>query len=157
MKLSFCLIALICCGVANAQDTREYVFFAPGAETAGALVHAYSAGGGGEFLLGSHFGVGPEVAAFVPGQGKISNGGVGIFSTNAYFHVWRGRTFDPFVTAGYSLVFRNFTANGGNFGVGMNYWFRENVGLLIEGRDHVAPVIGTTTHFWEIRMGFTFR
>jgi hypothetical protein len=157
MKLCFLVLALAWCGVASAQDTREYLFFAPGAVTGSDTVHAYGAGAGGELLLGSHFGVGPELAAFVPGEGKVSNGVVGIFSTNGYFHIGRDKRFDPFATVGYSLVFRDFTTNGGNFGVGMNYWFHQNLGLLVEGRDHVAPVRGTTTHYWEIRIGLTFR
>jgi hypothetical protein len=158
MKCWLFMLALFLCGTARAQDTREYLFFAPGATTDGAgTVHAYGGGAGLELLLGSHFGVGPELAGFVPGQGKVSNGVVGIFSTNAYYHLGRDQAFDPFATVGYSLVFRDFTANGGNFGAGMNYWFRQNLGLLFEGRDHVAPVRGTTTHFWEIRIGLAFR
>jgi hypothetical protein len=161
MRFFFLALTLVCCGAANAQNTRGYIFFAPGAESAqgdsGGSVHAYGMGGGGELLLSPHFGVGAEIGAFVPGAGKVSNGVVGIFSTNGYAHILRDRAFDPYITGGYSLLFRDFTANGGNFGVGANYWFHERLGLLIEGRDHVATVHNTSNHFWEIRIGLTFQ
>ncbi len=160
IKLSLLLFAFLCCGVANAQNTREYVFLAPGAETVlgsnGGTTHAYGAGGGAELLLGSHFGVGAEIGALAPGQGKASNT-VGIFSVNSYGRLWRNKRFDPFITGGYSLLFRDFTANGVNVGVGTNYWFRENIGLLLEGRDHLAKIQEVSTHFWEFRIGLTFR
>ncbi len=161
MRFLILYVALVCCGAASAQNARGYIFFAPGAETSqgdsGGTVHAYGAGGGGELLLGPNFGVGAELGVFAPGQGKVSNGIVGIFSTNCYWHFLRDRAFDPFVTGGYSLLFRDFTANGGNFGIGANYWFREKVGLLLEGRDHVASIQGSSTHLWEVRIGLTFQ
>jgi hypothetical protein len=69
----------------------------------------------------------------------------------------RNKTFDPFLTAGYSLIFRDFTANAANFGGGANYWFAGDIGLLIEGRDHYAKLQGAFTHLWEFRVGLTFR
>jgi hypothetical protein len=162
MKIALCLLAfaLLCAGTASAQNTRGFVYFAPGAETTlgklGETNHAYGLGGGAELLLGAHFGVGAEIGAVVPGQGTASNT-IGIISTNGYGHLWRDRNLDPFVTAGYSILFRDFAANGVNFGAGTNYWFRENVGLLLEGRDHFATIQGASTHIWEFRIGLTFR
>lgn len=160
MKVSLLSLVLLCCGIARAQNARGYVFFAPGAETAlgskGGTIRGYGAGGGAELLLASHFGIGAEASAMVPGQGTASNT-IGIFSVNSYGHLWRDRSFDPFLTGGYSILFRDFTANGANFGVGANYWFHENVGLLLEGRDHYAKLEGTPTHVWEFRIGLSFR
>jgi hypothetical protein len=161
MRLFSLALVLLCCAAASGQNARGYVFFAPGAESAqganGGSVHAYGTGIGGELLLSPRIGAGIEGGAFVPGEGKFSNGVVGMFSTNAYVHILRDRAFDPYLTGGYSLIFRDFTANGGNFGVGANYWFREKLGLLIEGRDHVASIHNVTNHFWEIRIGLTFQ
>jgi hypothetical protein len=160
MKILYPLLAVLTCSLAGAQNTREYVFIAPGAQSpvgsAAGTSHGYGLGGGVELPLTPYFGVGAEIGGMVPGKGKASNT-IGIFSANGYGHLWRDRTFDPFITGGYSLLFNNFTANGANFGVGTNYWFRENVGLLLEGRDHYAKLQGVPTHIWEFRIGLTFR
>jgi hypothetical protein len=159
-KIAALLFALLWGGVATAQNTREYLFLAPGAESPvgshEGTLHGYGAGAGGELLLGSHFGVGAEIGGMAPGKGKASET-IGIFSANAYGHLRREKSFDPFVVGGYSMFFRDFTANGGNVGVGANYWFHENVGLLLEGRDHYAKIQGVPTHIWEFRIGLTFR
>jgi hypothetical protein len=49
----------------------------------------------------------------------------------------------PFVTGGYTLFFRSRTANGFNFGSGVNYWFREHPGLGLEFRDNLWTTWGT--------------
>lgn len=156
----YLLFAILVCNLASAQNTREYLFIAPGAQSPvgseAGTTHGYGLGGGVELPLTPYFGVGAEIGGMVPGKGKASNT-IGIFSANGYGHLRRDRTFDPFITGGYSLLFNNFTANGANFGVGTNYWFRENVGLLLEGRDHYAKLQGVPTHIWEFRIGLTFR
>jgi hypothetical protein len=159
-KLGLLLFVLLCCGKANAQNAMGFAYFAPGAESpvgsTGGTRHAYGLGGGGELLFAPHFSGGAEIGALVPGQGKTANT-VGIFSATGNVHLLRDKPFDPFLTAGYSMVFRDFTSNGVSFGGGMNYWFRENVGLRLEGRDTYAKLQGIPTHLWEIRIGFTFR
>jgi hypothetical protein len=156
----YLLFAILVCNLASAQNTREYLFIAPGAQSPvgseAGTTHGYGLGGGVELPLTPYFGVGAEIGGMVPGKGKASNT-IGIFSANGYGHLGRDRTFDPFITGGYSLLFNNFTANGANFGVGTNYWFRENVGFLLEGRDHYAKLQGVPTHIWEFRIGLTFR
>ncbi len=64
----------------------------------------------------------------------------------------------PFVTSGYTPMFRSGTTNGFNFGGGVNYWFREWTRLRLEFRDHVSINLGDTTgHFYEFRVGLSFR
>jgi hypothetical protein len=162
MKIKTCLLLffLLCCCKANAQNAQGFAYFAPGAESPvgskGSTTHAYGLGGGGELLFAPHFSAGAEIGALVPGQGKTANT-VGILSATGSAHMFRDKPFDPFITGGYSMVFRDFTANGASFGGGMNYWFRENVGLRLEGRDTYAKLQGIPTHLWEFRIGFTFR
>jgi hypothetical protein len=62
----------------------------------------------------------------------------------------------PFVTGGYTLFFRSGTANGFNFGGGVNYWFREHLGLRLEFRDNVSTT-DATVHWLGFRVGLAFR
>jgi len=160
LKLALFSFLLFCCSGVSAQNARGYIFFAPGGETAlgskGGTTSAYGAGGGVELLLTPHFGVGAEASAVVPAQGPASNT-LGIFSVSSYGHLWRDRSFDPYILGGYSVAFRDFSGNGGNFGLGTNYWFHENVGLVLEGRDHYFKLQGIPAHVWEFRIGLTFR
>ena len=158
MKFGLLALALFCCGAARAQDTRSYLFFAPGGKSSNeGTVRAYSGGAGVAVMLAPHFGVGAELGTIAPTQGKVSDTILGEFSANAYGHFLRHSAFDPYVTGGYSLLFRDFTANGVNFGAGFNYWFHERVGLLLEGRDTRAQFQSVSTHLWGIRIGLTFR
>jgi len=157
----FLFFLFFSCGAGRAQETRKYFFLAPGAQTTlgagGHTSRAYGAGGGGELSLAPHLGVAFEIGTIIPVQGKTSNTIVGIFSTNGDYHWFTKKTFDPFITAGYSLIFRNFSANAVNFGLGTNYWFGDDIGLLVEARDHYGKVQGVFTHLWEVRVGLTFR
>jgi hypothetical protein len=43
-----------------------------------------------------------------------------------------------------------------NFGGGVNWWWRDRMGLKVEFRDHVAAE-GGNYHIWGVRFGLTFR
>lgn len=157
------LFVFLCfCAVAHAQNTRGYVFLAPGeVSAAGASLRTYHLGGGIERLFERGIGGGGELGAVIPGTDPARNT-VGILSLNAYYHFAREsvrqRKLDPFATAGYSLLFRNFTGNMFNFGGGLNYWFEDNLGVKLEFRDHVrkhSPL--PRAHYWGFRIGLTFR
>jgi hypothetical protein len=81
---------------------------------------------------------------------------MGVVSANGLVPV-SNRKVSPFVTAGYTLFFRDFTVNGFNFGGGTNYWFSESKGLRFEVRDNVASESGDTVHFVGFRVGLAFR
>jgi hypothetical protein len=157
-KLSVLFSFWCLCGLASAQDTRGYVFAAPGAiSAAGNSQRTYQLGGGLERLLDRGIGAGAELRAVVPGSGAARNS-VGIFSLNGYYHFLRDGKLDPFATAGYSLLFRDFTANMFNYGGGLNYWFQDNLGIWLEIRDHVrSGSPGPAPHYWGIGIGLTFR
>jgi hypothetical protein len=127
---------------------------------AGGTQAAYGGGGGIEVLLSSHFGVGGEVEGLKPTQTGAQ--AVGIASGSLFVHftnaVLGDKKFDPFVTAGYSAIFRDFGTNAGNVGGGLNYWFSENKALTISGRAVLGAQINSlNTKFFEFRIGMTFR
>jgi len=84
---------------------------------------------------------------------------VGVFSPNINYHFLRGneRRADPFVTAGYTLMFRHGHANMFNFGGGMNYWVARRVGFRVELRNHVHVYNGSWFHYLGVRFGLAFR
>ncbi len=150
---------LLATAAAHAQYTRGYAYVAPGGITQGGATGAsYELGGGVERLLERGVGVGVELEGDVPSTGLARNS-VGIFSVNPYYHFLRERRLDPYATAGYSLVFRDFARNAFNWGGGVNYWFQDNLGVLLEFRDHIWTPAGApkSAHYWGLRIGLTFR
>jgi hypothetical protein len=147
-------------GLAAAQSGRGYVFLGPGERsTSGNSQATYYVGGGGELLLAKGVGAGVEAQGVLPSR-RVGSESFGIFSLNAYYHPLLERRpgkLDPFVTTGYSLAFRTDTANLWNVGGGMNYWFHDKMGLLVEFRDHPWKTGSVTTHYWGFRFGISFR
>lgn len=137
------------------NNNYAYVFAAPGVTAPGGsgTFHLgvgaegfYKNGAGGSFELGYL----SDIREFKDGLGQ--------FSLNGSYHFLKsgnGKTV-PFITGGYTGFFRSFYANGVNFGGGVNYWFKEKVGLRFEFRDNVLIESGTT-HFLNVRVGFAFR
>ncbi len=135
-----------------------YVFAAPGVVTdtdfGTATLHF---GGGGERLIKGGFGVGGEIGGLAPAEDFSE--GFGVFSAGANYHflnATKSGKVVPFVNGGYTMFFRSAVANGGHFGGGVNYWFKERVGLRFEVRDHIVAEI-PSTHFIGFRFGLTFR
>ena len=154
----FVLSLLFISGLASAQATRGIFFVAPGGVTGGgSTLRTYSVGGGIERLLVHGIGAGAELEGVIPGAGRASDS-VGIFSLNGSYHIWQDRRLDPFATMGYSLLFRTSTANMFNYGGGVNYWFKDNLGVQVAIRDHVSGNSGgPAVHYWGIRIGLTVR
>jgi hypothetical protein len=154
------IILLSLAAGASAQSGRGYAFIAPGGRSVSGNTQAnYYVGGGGELLLPKGIGAGVEAQGVLPSH-SFSNDVFGIFSLNGYYHPLQGRgndKIDPFATLGYSLAFRTETANLWNYGAGMNYWFRDNVALLVEFRDHPWKAGQVRTHYWGFRFGLSFR
>ncbi|MBS1789357.1 MAG: hypothetical protein JST85_16650 [Acidobacteria bacterium] len=135
-----------------------YIFVAPGIATdtdfGTATLHF---GGGGEGLIKGGFGVGGEIGGLAPTENFSE--GFGVFSAGANYHFLNASQSGkvvPFVNGGYTMFFRNSVANGGHFGGGVNYWFKERVGLRFEIRDHIVAEI-PSTHFIGFRFGLAFR
>lgn len=85
---------------------------------------------------------------------NFKSDGFGLFSPNVSYHFFASSTFVPFVTGGYTLAFRSGTANLGNYGGGMTYWFRKRVGLRAELRDYRDA---SGFHFTGTQFGISFR
>jgi len=147
-------------GAAWAQASSVgYAFGSPGFSTSccGSLATLH-AGGGEEVRIGDTFGIGSDIGYLAPFR-SFTNG-VGLWSVNGTYYLpraGRDRRVQPFVTGGYSLAFRNGTANLWNAGGGADYWATKRVGLRVEIRDHILPQFGESTHFWGPRVGIVIR
>ena len=134
---------------------QGYAYFAPGASSPGGS-GTIQMGGGGEGLVYKGVGLGGELGYLVPWQSFTH--GLGVVSFDGSYHFNRSQKLVPFVSCGYTLFFRSGAVNGINFGGGVNYWFRERVGLRLEFRDQVGIELeGPSSHFYGLRVGLSFR
>jgi hypothetical protein len=157
MKTRIGILVLIFCAAAPAQSTYGYGFIAPGGLTfAGHTEATLHLGFGVDVPIWKGLGLGAELGAL--GPTRSFSDAVGIFSPDASYHFIhdRSRKADPFVVAGYTLLFRTDTANLFNFGGGTNYWFSDRVGFRVEFRDHVFTRV-RALHYWGVRIGISFR
>lgn len=165
MRKIFAVLSLALCASVNSfgQTTNDsrgqgYVFVAPSVFTSSGNARAgIHFGGGGEGLVYKGLGVGGE-AGYV-GPYSSLNSGLGVASVNGSYHfknASQSGKLVPFVTGGYTLLFRSATANAVNFGGGVNYWFKERVGLRVEFRGHV-PARDALSQIYGFRVGLSFR
>jgi hypothetical protein len=111
-------------------------------------------GAGGEGLFYKGLGAGAEIGYLAPTRSL--GDGFGVASVNVAYHfVKPGRKLVPFVTGGYSLLFRNGSSSGGNIGGGVQYWMKDRVALRFEFRDHI--ISSDSPHFYGFRVGLAFR
>ena len=143
---------------ARAQRSHSYLFLAPGGvSSSGHTAMTLHLGAGVDAVLFKGFGVGAELGALGPREDFAGNV-LGVASVNGYYHFLHGRPkADPFVTAGYTVMFRSGSINLFNFGGGLNYWFVPRLGLKVELRDHVYSPQRSSVHYWGIRLGLAFR
>lgn len=147
----------IAAGTLPAQPSNGYIFFAPGGVSCcGHTAMTLQAGVGGEAVLWKGIGAGAEIGAVGTRQ-YFTDSVVGVFSPNGYYHFVHRKeaTWDPFVTAGYTLIFRGGSANLFNFGGGVNYWFKPHLGARMEFRDQVYREYAAL-HYWGFRFGLVF-
>lgn len=179
MKLPLVILGLLCSGAASAQYIREYIFFAPGNENPGTVQGTssgfvpppifnspgtsgsqavYGGGGGVELRLAERIGIAGEVSGLV--NSRVPADSLGNLSLNPIVHFTRrDSNIDPYLMAGYSVIFRDFAANGFNAGGGLNYWFRERTGLVVGVTwvHEFATSQNLVTNFVMGRIGLTFR
>ncbi len=158
----FLVLTVLFTAVAQASDESRghgYAYFAPGwaGETGTWTAHV---GAGGEGFFVTNVGLGADVGYLTPIRSWSD--GIGTFSPNliARFRAKSAENrVEPFVSGGYTLFFRQGTCSGVNFGGGVNYWFKDRVGLRFELRDSVMIPGGDAraTHFVGLRIGLTFR
>jgi len=151
LMLTFCLLTIVPVS-GRAEDgslPRGYVFFAPGMVERETTLHL---GVGGEVPIYKGLGMGGELGYL--GPANYFGEGFGILSANATYDFPRATSgkLGPFATGGYSLGFRSGSINGFNYGIGMNYWIVDRIGLRVEFREHVFD----RTHFHGFRIGWIF-
>jgi hypothetical protein len=152
------LLAAALASAASAQSTTAYVFGAPGGVSGPAKTKAtLQLGGGLEVALPKGFGAGVEAGAISPLH-SWGDDTLGFFSPNGYYHFKHGKEqrIDPFVTAGYTMFFRDGHINLFNFGGGANLWATRHFGARVEVRDQVDTQY-QTVHYWGFRLGLAFR
>lgn len=157
MKLIIFLLVPLAALAQESEENRGlgYAYFAPGVSSPGGT-GTFQVGAGGEGLVYKGLGVGGELGYV--GPWNTARDGLGVASANGSYHFSRDKKLVPFVTGGYTLFFRSGHANLFNFGGGVDYWFRERLGLRLEVRDQVWPSLDSTTgHFWGVRIGLAFR
>ena len=97
------------------------------------------------------------------GYGWISGNfkdGVGMFSANPAYHFkgqGRSRALVPFITGGYSMLFRDGHVNGFNAGGGATWWTGAHFGVRCEGRIHHFGVGPLGANVYMFRIGPSFR
>jgi hypothetical protein len=155
------------CATAPAQQSNAYVAAALGGiSIAGNTAKALYGAAGAEGIVGSGIGLGAE-AGVVRQVSAQWHGVLTYVSPNFYYHFIRtGDRTDPFVTAGYTSLFRGAHHEAGqdpgqanlvNAGGGVNYWFRPNLGARIEFRDDLRPKRGPNPNYWRFRVGIVIR
>ena len=162
--ISFCALAGLGTTFAHAQEASAKRAIAHvslgggGVFSGGDAQGILQVSGGGEGLIYKGLGAGAEIGYLFPRQAAAE--GFGLFSANGFYHFPGARSLRsvvPFVTAGYSLAFRNGSANLANFGGGVDWWASEHAGLRLEVRDHVWPGEFSTPHFLTFRIGLVGR
>jgi hypothetical protein len=127
-------------GLASAQTTAVgYTFGSPGFASCGcdeslAIMHA---GGGGEARIGGVIGVGADIGYVAPFE--YFSEGVGLLSVNGtyYFpYTGRARRTQPFVTGGYSMLFRDGSEHLANVGFGVDHWVTRTDRSAVANRLH---------------------
>ena len=119
-----------------------YVFLAPGHDTSGWKKTTLQAGVGGHLVVYKGLGLNVETGAlFHPGNGEAHTSLTSFGASYHFLNSQSPRKIVPFVTAGYTYAVNSTMPNMHmlNFGGGVDYWFRENLGLRLEVRDHFSP------------------
>jgi len=152
------LLVLVCAAAAPAQRSYGYWTLTNGGATAGGRT-AYQLGlnGGGEFAIRKGFSAGLEGGFTGDPRSNYGDTMIGMASVNGYYHINHSRdsVLDPFLTMGYTVLFRSDTQNAFNYGVGLNWWFKPTAAVRVEFRDHTfsSPA---RVHFWGFRAGVSF-
>jgi hypothetical protein len=161
MRKPFFVILLVVllplAAAAQSKDRRGqgYFFVAPTTTTAGGF--GLHIGGGGEGLLYKGLGVGGEIGYL--GASQELSRGIGVLSPNVSYNFTKASKsgkFAPFVTGGYTLLVGSDALHAVNAGGGVNWWFKDHLGLRLEFRDHVALQFGSA-HIFGVRIGLAFR
>ncbi len=113
---------------------------------------------GGEKVFYKGLSAGGDGGAFYPFEAAYLV--IGNANANVGYHFLAGRKntkWDPFVSGGYSILFREGAVSGVNYGGGVVYWFTPRLGIRTEGRGYSISSGGSYGSMAEIRVGLSFR
>ncbi len=145
------LLLFLGCNLFISAQGVGRVFRAPGVISNGDANFVLHFGGGGEALIVGGFGIAADIGyLFDP---DAFGDGLGAFSSGGIFKFNRDERTVPFVTAGYTLLFRESTLSFGYVGVGVNRWFGDHFGLRVEAKDHFRDRVNV----FETRFEFLIR
>ncbi|MCC6364088.1 MAG: hypothetical protein IT165_11220 [Bryobacterales bacterium] len=139
-------------GLAQVPKSQGFVYQGFGSNYGTAFGHT---GAGGEGVVWKGITAGGDIGAIYPFRAPAEV--FGVLNVNGGYHFLAGRKdtkWDPFVTAGYSLFFRQGSANGANYGGGVVYWAKPKIGIRAEFRNHQYSV--NERGFPEFRIGVAF-
>jgi hypothetical protein len=152
LLLSF-LIALVAVAE-EPKQTHRYVFGAGGGLSDSNTI-TMNYGVGFETLFYKGLGVNADLSYFAPVVSPIS--GVGMLCLNGSYHFNHKRDWSPYVTAGYSLFFREGAVSFINIGGGVQLPLESGHLLRLEFRDHIYGAFSENSgHSYGIRIGWTF-
>jgi hypothetical protein len=149
------LVLVVCSGLAAAQRSHfHWLADAGGLTSGGNTSFRAGLGGGGEIAIGKGFSAGPELGFIAPRTGRFRDTVMGLGALNGYYHFRPDSRvkFDPYASMGYSVLFRDGHVNLFNYGGGLTYWVREDLGFRTEFRDRT----GSGIHLWSFRVGVSF-
>jgi hypothetical protein len=154
MKVFLAVTLLVSSAIAQSASSG-HVFYAPTAiKNVRTTNLGHTLGGGYDYVFWRGIGIAGDVGWLWSGD-RIGSG-LGVGSLNGSYHFPTRQKLDPFVTAGYGLLFRSGTVNMANFGGGANWWFHDSLGLRLEVRDH-SDFGSRSQHFISFRLGLSFR
>ena len=155
--LSMCLVIFVSC-VAAAEEVPVisnrygYVFGGLGATSDYEHFVTFNSGVGFEYRFYKGLGVNSEISYLAPIQLVLP--GFGVWSINGSYHFDKGKS-TPFVTAGYSMFFREGYQHLFNIGGGVQRRLKSGHVLRLEVRDHILRDY-ETYHLYGFRVGWTF-
>ena len=148
-------LALLVYSASAQSPSSGFVYYSPTmVNSFGRNSWGNSVGGGYDGVFWKGLGIGGDLGWFWPGSRL--NSGIGLGSLNGGYHLAPRGKVDPFVTAGYGFLFRSGWSNMGNFGGGVNWWFRDTTAVRLEVRDH-SDFRSRSDHIVSFRIGLGFR
>jgi hypothetical protein len=150
------VLLILSSGLAFSQTRREPVgwlcFFAGGGGISGSGPTVTFFGEETTFRIYKGFGAGLEEDP----SWDFSSGSLISFSANLSYHFRRSEKVEPFITGGYSTVFRKGTReDGGDFGGGSHFWFSDHLGLYTAFHNQIFT--GPARDFYGFQLGIAMR
>ena len=155
IKLALLAVATAMALPAQTYNGHGYAYFGIDKPAHASMSEAMTVGGGGEAFAYKGLAAGVELGYMFPrGYFREGIGLVSVWPSYHFVNRKRPAKLVPFVTAGYTLAFRQGTENLWHWGGGVTYWFHNRIGTRVEVRDYRHDQYWFDT---ALRFGLTFR